>query len=48
MQIQMPKLERKMLNLEAEKEMLMKVNVEMKSALEEKEDVTMTKWKYVL
>ena len=33
MQFQMPELERKLLNLEAEKDMLTKVNVEMKYAL---------------
>ena len=42
---QMPELERKMLNLKLEKEMLLKANVEIKSTLEEKEYTITTKWK---
>ena len=48
MKIRMPKHERKMLHLEAEKEILMKANFEIKSTLEGKEDVIVTKWKDVL
>mgnify|MGYP000347214734 CR=1 FL=1 len=39
----MLELRKKMINLEVKKEMLMKANVEMKSTLEAKEDVIMTK-----
>ena len=44
----MPKIERKMLNLEVDKQVLTKENVEMKSTLEAKEDMIMTKRKDVL
>ena len=44
----MPEIERKMTSLEEEKEMLMRANAEMKSTLEAKEEVLMTKWKDVL
>ena len=48
MRNQIHELDRKMLNLEAKKETLMKTNVEMKSTLDEKEDAIMTKWKDVV
>ena len=44
----MPEIERKMLSLEAEKEILVKANAEIKSTIEGKEDVIMTRWKDVL
>ena len=43
----MPEIERKMLSLEAEKEILMKAHAEIKSRIEGKEDVIMTRWKDV-
>ena len=44
----MPEIERKLLSLKAEKEILVKANAEIKSTIEGKEDVIMTRWKDVL